>query len=218
MNLATSNDEPEVVSGKRMIGIIGVAGLILSFVLVIFSWILGGCDSIQESISAYYYTITRNLFVGTLCALALCLLVYKGYHPFDKWLANFGAVCAVGVAFFPTAMPAGDCIIEGGSYQANGTMHYLSAGLLFCTFAVFSIYLFPRTNDPQNPIKRRNRIFYKICGYVILAAILLMVVWLELVNQDNYPLISSLRPVFVLETISLCAFSFSWLLKGKLIS
>jgi len=56
---------------------IGWLGFMLPIVIVWWPWPL---ESLQSSISAYYYTGARNWFVGTLWVLALFLFFYQ-YEP-----------------------------------------------------------------------------------------------------------------------------------------
>jgi small-conductance mechanosensitive channel len=60
------------------------------------------------SISAYYYTPARTVFVGSLCALGVCLIAYKGHSPVEDVLLNFSGVMAFVVAMVPTT-PDGFC-------------------------------------------------------------------------------------------------------------
>jgi hypothetical protein len=54
------------------------------------------------SISAYYYTPARTIFVGSLCALGAALIAYKGHSPEEDVLLNFSGLMAFVVAMVPT--------------------------------------------------------------------------------------------------------------------
>jgi hypothetical protein len=41
---------------------------------------------LQDSVSAYYYTPPRVIFVGAMFAVGLSLIVYKGGKWEDRWL------------------------------------------------------------------------------------------------------------------------------------
>lgn len=66
-----------------------------------------GC--VEGSISAYFYTSAHNVFVASLCALAVCLLVYKGSSDTEDALLNMAGVLAFVVAFVPTTLDDGVC-------------------------------------------------------------------------------------------------------------
>ncbi|MEW1955241.1 hypothetical protein [Terrabacter sp. NPDC080008] len=60
------------------------------------------------SISAYYYTPARGIFVGALCALGANLIAYKGHSAEEDVLLNFSGLMAFVVALVPTE-PDGRC-------------------------------------------------------------------------------------------------------------
>jgi hypothetical protein len=59
-------------------------------------------DCWQTSISAYYYTPARAIFVGTLIAVALALIAYKGKGTWEDLSLNFAGMLAPVVAVAPT--------------------------------------------------------------------------------------------------------------------
>ena len=56
----------------------------------------------QTSISAYYYTPAREVFVGTMVAVGFALIVIKGRGTFEDVALNFAGMMAPLVAFAPT--------------------------------------------------------------------------------------------------------------------
>jgi hypothetical protein len=57
------------------------------------------------SISAYYYTPVRSVFVGTLCAMGVCLIAIKGRdRPREDLMLNLAGMCAPVVALCPTPL------------------------------------------------------------------------------------------------------------------
>lgn len=65
-------------------------------------------DCWQTSISAYYYTPVRAIFVGTMIAVGLSLIVYKGRSNWEDVSLNFAGMFAPVVAVAPTT-DVGDC-------------------------------------------------------------------------------------------------------------
>lgn len=63
----------------------------------------GQVDCWQTSVSAYYYTPTRAIFVGVLMAVGLCLIVIKGSTPWEDASLNAAGMLAPIVAVVPTA-------------------------------------------------------------------------------------------------------------------
>lgn len=193
---------------RKAVGIIGVA---LPFVLVFGKMLLQG-PGIQSSISCYYYTDMRNVFVGSLCAIGVFLMSCRGYDWRDETAGYLACVFAIGVALFPTT-PCPETISR---HDPIGTAHLTFATLLFLTLAYFSLALFTETDPRKTPTRQklqRNRV-YRACGWIIVACILLMfVVEISAVRT----LLAPFTPVFWLESTAVIAFGVSWLTKGEAI-
>ncbi|MBQ9494173.1 MAG: hypothetical protein IJR50_00870 [Treponema sp.] len=80
--------------------------------------------------------------------------------------------------------------------------------------AVNSIFIFTLTDKtkPQTANKKKRNLIYIICGCVILAMMLFLLI---ITLKPN--LIQFTGIVFVLESICLVAFGISWLVKGETI-
>ncbi len=60
--------------------------------------------SVQGSISAYYLGPIRDVFVAAMVGSAVCLIVYRGFPPFEDYTLNVAGFYAVFVAFVPTGL------------------------------------------------------------------------------------------------------------------
>ncbi len=60
---------------------VGLIGTLLPVALIFFNWIAGDKVIVPNSMSGSYYTSTRNLFVGSLCALGVFLIGYRRLVP-----------------------------------------------------------------------------------------------------------------------------------------
>lgn len=206
------HSHPETLSYQHHRRLIGYLGIALPVVIVLIAGIrpttsLPGWETL-DSVSAYYYTGAVAAFIGTLGALALFLYTYRGYSdsPADRVAGKLGGLFAAGVALFPTAAP-GQVAVASWWNTIIGTIHYVSATLLFLVFIVFSLWLFRKTNvpagEPLPPGKLwRNRV-YLACGLVMVASVL----W----AGSSY---FTGAPIFWPEAIALWAFAVSWLVKG----
>ena len=194
---------------RQLIGYIGLAmPILLVLIAAARRTEVHGRWELLDSVSAYYYTGSVAVFVGLLVALALFLFTYRGYgnryHWADRAAAVTAGIAALGVAFFPTRAPKG---LASPSWwtETTGTLHVISAVVLFTMFAVFSLWLFRMSSnggmgDPSK--RRRNRVFL-VCGIVIVVSM-------------AWALINGRRGVsiFVPESTALVAFAVSWLVKG----
>lgn len=213
MNQTPESDNSLVISFLTLRKAIGVIGISLPIVVSIGAYLIFK-TGLRITLSAYYYTGMVDVFVGSLCAIGVFLLSYKGFERKDAIAGNLGCVFAVGVALFPTA-PAG---VSCGATHIWYCLHPIFAALLFLTLTYFSLCLFTKT-DQSKPLTRqkilRNRI-YKICGYTMLACIILIPARYLLPNNINTAL-AKIKPVFWLEAIAIVAFGVSWLTKGEAI-
>jgi hypothetical protein len=212
MNQGLSSDRRFVVSYMFLRKAIGVLGVALPFALALGGLFIFDLD-VQDSISHYYHTGMGDVFVGTLCAIAVFLLSYKGPEPRDDRAGDFACLCAVGAALFPTT-PIGE------STQAQaiiGGIHFAFAALFFLTLAYFSLFLFTKTDPARAPTPRklqRNRV-YRVCGGLILLALVLIALYMNVPGAEEA--LGRLRPVFWLEAVAVVAFGLSWLTKGEAI-
>ncbi|MFL5754479.1 MAG: hypothetical protein ACJ76F_13790 [Bacteroidia bacterium] len=82
--------------------VLGWMGFLLPFVLMIGSKLLYG--ELETSISNYFYTCFRDVFVVTLCGVALFLFAYKGYKDSrDSLITNLAGVFGLLTAFIHTS-------------------------------------------------------------------------------------------------------------------
>ena len=193
---------------RKSVGVIGIA---LPFVLVIGNLLLGQ-PAFLGSISSYYYSIMGGVLVGSLCANGVFLWSYRGYEATDTIAGHVAALCAVGIALFPTT-PSGQA---SAAQTFVGTLHLVFAAGFFITLIFFALVLFRKTSSSVPPTLQkimRNRV-YTVCGYTMIACLVLLAVLAML--PDNLPL-WQLNPVFWLETILVEAFGISWLVKGEAI-
>ena len=190
---------------RRAVGFIGMA---LPFVLAIGKGLLDG-GPVQPSVSDYYYTVMRDVLVGSLCAIGVFLGSYRGYDWRDRLAGNVGCAFAIAVALFPTTP-------DQATTQARiiGMVHYTCAAGLFVTLAAFC-RLFRETGQhpPTDQKLQRNRV-YAVCGLTILACIALILLYSLLLRGTS---IARLAPVFWLEALAVFAFGVSWLTKGEAI-
>lgn len=79
-------------------------GLVLLVALlglsVLFQALTSMC--VQHSISAYYFTSARPVFIGALCAVGVCLIMYRGNTNNENVLLDYSGFMAFVVAFVPT--------------------------------------------------------------------------------------------------------------------
>jgi hypothetical protein len=218
---------PEIISYYTMRKAIGVLGITLPFIMLAGSSLFGECKEVQVSISTYYYTNMRNIFVGYNCAVALFLFAYRGHDWMDNLAGTLGCIFVLGVAFLPCNIgaSASPCLVTVSDQNPLvGELHNLSALLYFIILIIYSLFLFPKTHMDNHTgekmdmgrQKRKRNVVYYICGSLMMVSLILIVIYMYLLN-NLYPGLNRLDPIFWLETVMLIAFGISWLTKGQLL-
>jgi len=186
--------------------LIGCLGITLSLLLWLGNFILCDITKLKPSISHYYYSTMGDVFVGVLFAIALFLYSYKGFDKNDDKITNLAALFVIITALFPTTP-------ENTKATYIGTIHLFSASLFFITLAVYSIFWFTKSSGEKTLRKTYRNKIYRTCGVIMILSIAMIGLFFKLHNDA----INSYHPTFWLETIGLCAFGTSWLVKGETI-
>lgn len=208
-----------VLSYHRVRTALGMLGLFLPLTLI-----LGGLQTtgqIEPSISDFFHTKMRDVYVGTLSAIGIFLISYRGYRRrddevlSDNVLATLAGLAAFGLAFFPNAPGTNGAETVSqvvlGEKVAMG-VHFVSGSLFFFCLALFCYLQFPKT---ANPTRRR---IYLACGHVIILSLIGLIVGSYFKMNGSEALqrfVVDWRVVFWAEAVGVWAFSLSWLVKGK---
>ena len=213
------SDNSLIISYLTLRRSIGWLGILLPIFLMVYCFTVCNCSMVQDSISQYYHTFSGDMFVGVICAIAVFLFAYNGYDIKDSVACKLAALFAIGVVVFPTLPESvSNCYNPSNLlFPFSQTLHLIFAALFFLTLASISIFLFTMTDEKNiNPRKRARNWIYYICGFIMVACLLLIAVYWLLI-QKKFPEVENWRPVFWLETIALIAFGVSWLTKGEVI-
>jgi ABC-type branched-subunit amino acid transport system permease subunit len=207
-----------VFSYLNMRKIIGILGISLPFCVIIFNLVENGF-SIRGSISSYYYTNTRDIYIAIVSIISIYLISYKGYEKIDDIIGNLSGVFALGVVIFPTYFST-EYKTNVGIFLLNDRIsdiiHMTFAALLFLSLSYTSIFLFTKSRGGRvSKAKRKRNIVYRICGIIMLFSIVLIITYMVFLQKT---IISKIKPVLILESISLISFGISWLVKGKTFS
>ncbi|HEY6748920.1 MAG TPA: hypothetical protein VI357_24785 [Mycobacteriales bacterium] len=227
-DLADPRDPTALYTRSYLIirAVVGVIGILLPIVFILGeTFFLRAGVRVRGSISAYYHTSMRDLFVGGLTVIGFMLLTYmagRKRRP-DWWLSSVAGVAVLGVAYFPTNRPqltdgAARCGVTpepaGCSpiQQALGetlvaTIHFVCAAIFISCLAGISFYFACRAGGKGSA---RVAQIHRTCGYAILAAL----AWIALGGVLKV-YIGPLTPLYVGEIVSVWAFSVSWLIAAR---
>jgi hypothetical protein len=181
---------------RKAVGLIGMA---LPFVLMLGNYLIFKGEIPLPTISQYYHSPMRDVFVGGLISIASFLFFYSGYGKEDQVAGILAGCLALGVALFPTSATA---------TSNDGQFHGFFAISLFVVLAVISIFDFPRKR-PGNQ-KRLTDTLQVICGLVMLGCVLAVGLYYATRGFAK----SEGCFVFIAESIALIAFGVSWFTEG----
>ena len=211
---------------RLVVGFIGVALPTLLFALD--ALFLKKGVVVKGSLSAYYHSGARDLFVGALCVTGFLLLTYMAAQrkTWDFLLSSIAGVAALGVALLPTTRPdladdatrcgeVADVAPAGCTHlqQAFGetaiaAIHFASAGVFILSLAAIC-YLFSTREK-----RFTGNLFQYRLHLACTAAILLGVAWVGVGHLLDVELFG-LTPLYVGEVVSVYAFGVSWIAKGR---
>jgi hypothetical protein len=222
-------DDSRVISYRTLRKAIGIVGFALPLVLVIgnvvFLILRGEVPALGDSISGYYYTVMGGVLVGSLCAIGVFLLSYRGYDD-PAWpnvrgpedlVSSAAGIGAIGVALFPTPKGSDPTTLEEFlGADRLGLLHVGSAALFFIALAYILIKLFTGRDRAKNAStteakKERNNRIYKVCGWAILIFIAAIAALWFLPSESP---IRQWHLVLWFEWGAILAFSVSWFMKG----
>ena len=152
-----------------MRAMVGAIGVVLPFLLVLGDRLLfSGKPFPRDSLSVYYYSGVRDLFVGTLSATAIFLVTYKVIERnLDNTLSIVAGLAALSVAMFPTGRPTKDVALSPlqdrlgeGFVQA---IHFGAAGVFIGSLAFLCVCFGIREGKRPAKPKHRSPAFWR--GY-----------------------------------------------------
>jgi Protein of unknown function (DUF998) len=157
---------------------------------------------LPNSLSGYYHTDARNLFVGALVASGLLLFLYKAFDTIENLLLNVAGVAAIGVAFFPCKPDPGATDGSTAGYWEHGVFALITfggMGLVAVFFASSTVKLLPERLRP------RFAGIYRILGLLMIAAPVVAIVVTRMTKETH--------ATFWVEVAGLYAFAAYWLVK-----
>jgi hypothetical protein len=198
---------------RAMVGALGIA---LPFLLVLGDGVVfDGEPFPRGSLSSYYYSSAREVFVGTLCATAVFLITYKVVtRSLDNTLSWVSGVAVLFVAIFPTGRSSrnlaltplqdrlGESVVQAIHFSA--AFVFIAALAVICWF--FGVREGARDARPNKRSPRFWRNFHWTCSGVIAGSLAFVGIAALAGGPEKALLIS--------EALSVWAFGVSWLMKG----
>jgi len=211
--------EDFVMSYFRVRQALGLLGLTLPVNLFVAGQLAAG--RLEPSISDFFHTTQRDIFVGTLTAIGVFLIVYRGHRRApgeavsDDWVSSVAGLAALVVAFFPNEHPAEQIStlsqVAVGIYPA-AIVHYSAATVFQLALAYLCFFKFSRCAHPG-----RRRIYRGLGLTIVAATVATMALsyFKVLGTPGQQAFVLENRLVFWTEAFGVWAFSLAWLLKGQ---
>lgn len=208
-----------IKSTKTLRTLIGVLGVLLPILLVLFS---DNCTNKPlESISHYYYTNSGTLFSVVLSLLGVFLILYIK----DFILSTVAGVFGICVAFFPTSwLDDTCCIVNLADDNLRIGFHYFSAAVFLFILGYMSFFHFTKLDEEEKAIDVKNVSYsklYRICGLFIFLSIAIIglralgnVKFLEEALEAFSKFYDDWNLTFWFEVIALESFGIAWLIRG----
>ncbi len=203
-----------IISYMQLRIFIGLLGMLLPFICV--SGALFFADKrIYPSISMYYFSNMRDVFVGILISVSFILMTYKGYEIIDSVLTKITGIAGICIALFPceNIVYLKSASVFMMSNKKTNIIHLISAFLFFLLLALNSIFRFTKSETKvlRGTKKYYRNILYQISGYIIIISLIILVYAILFTSNS---LQNNSKIILILEIIMCFSFGISWLVKG----
>jgi hypothetical protein len=151
----------------------------------------------HDSISSFYHDAngpTRDILVGSLCAVGVFLFLFHGLSKLENWLLNLAGIAIIAVALVPS---------PGDTTYGSALIHRGAAIVFFVLIGIVAIFLSKgRIGDIKNEAKKRwFKSAYTIVGIVMV------------VLPGAVALLQGSHWVLLAEWAGIWCFSIYWFLK-----
>ncbi|MEX0782784.1 MAG: hypothetical protein WD557_09045 [Dehalococcoidia bacterium] len=208
-----------------MRAVVGLLGVLLTPLLFLGEYWIDASLATRGSLSAYYHTGMRDIFVGILVTVGISLVAYKFFDwRLENLFTGIAGVAVIVVALFPTTLPNDgsapitplqDRLGEG----EVAAVHYIAAFTFLGLLAIVSWFFGAREGErkgrPQmlseslpHPGPDKRKWFHYWCALAVTGAVVYLFVTRFIVDfSEDYDLL-------VGEIVALTAFGLSWIYKG----
>jgi hypothetical protein len=224
---------------------IGVIAVGLTFVVFLGNWaifshhrfacLLPIGNQLPDSLSGYYYSHMRDVFVVGMCAAGVFLFFYRGDDRWERWLTNAAGAFALAIALFPTSQPhvSPGCgpvtLILPQPAPHESDLAKVHTGCLIGLMATIALVVWRYTRDHSEEQKskmvaedqevernsglksRHNKWYYGCIAAMIAAGIFALIQEFMFSNQVK----ADAPWLFYAELVAFVAFGVAWFVKGR---
>ena len=196
---------------------IGWVGLLMPFAVRVGGKLFENITTLN-TISDYYYTGMREVFVLALVLVGALLTCYRTPDKRDGWIGLIAGIAAFGIALFPVDPNFAD-ELKDKYPEAGSKACYINHGLIgyhlyfvgtFFALAFYLMYFRFAAHTPPNPTPQklvRNKI-YKACAVTMIVSGVAM---------GTFGAMKMGNAMFWAEALTVMSFAAAWLVKGQFI-
>jgi hypothetical protein len=214
--MAVRKDAELVISYLTLRLVIGALAILMPIAVRLGAYWFEGIVT-TDSISAYYYTGTREIFTSTLVIAGALLACFRTRFLQDNVVATIAGLAAIGIAIFPMDPHFAPEILEKYPHMIEEGACYINRGILglhfwfVATFFALAFYLvffrFSVSTSSQVTAQKAKRNYaYRACGIAMLIGFV-AIGYLALFKHG--------ASIFWPEALAVIGFSAAWLVKGQ---
>jgi hypothetical protein len=206
--MQTQDKTMRVINHKTMRRIVGVIAFALPWAV----WLLAKEPSRLSSISAAYWTDSRDIFVGCLFAVGFFLAAYNGTGScgiLERLISRVACGCAISIAIFPNETVGAPrwildiCDLFFFGLEPN-KIHNTAAISLFTCLSLLLLFFSSRASKKGKP--HRSMVYLALSlGMIVGLPLLFYILKIKLGWQDG---------LFYVEFAGLLLFGVGWFIAG----
>jgi hypothetical protein len=196
---------------------IGVLGIVLALLLVFVDKAAFHGDPFPRgSLSVYYYSGMRDVFVGILVATGVFLITYKVAETnLDNLASLLAGVSAIIIPLFPTGKPPYAHVPLTPLQKLIGEsptkwVHFIASGIFLASLALITFFFGVREGRRPRRQGKRSPAFWRWFHWTCTCVMGLAFLWIVITLSVGWPP----RALLIGEWVSAWAFGASWLGKG----
>lgn len=196
---------------------LGVLGMALPLLLALAGRLVDG--HVQPSISDFFHTSARDVFVGGLSAIAIFMITHRGlgggrtkHHRRGNIFAVLAGLSALGVALIPNEAEVVTTLSqEILGLKLSPALHYGAATMFYLMMSLTCLLVYARTTTGAEAL------FHRIMGWTVWCsgwAVMLLTYWKRSGSPalQNFTIENNL--IFWDESLGVWAFCASWLVQA----
>jgi hypothetical protein len=196
---------------------VGIAGIALPVVVILVDkFVFEESPFPRGSVSVYYYSGVRDLFVANLCATGVFFIAYKvSEQTLENTLSWVAGLAAVLIPIFPTLRPSKDIPLSSlqkllGEHPVWIVHFVASTAFLLSLMAISFLFGWRERGRARRQGQRFSPKFWSRYHFICAGAMAFALLWIIVTLSAHWPPDALLAG----EWVTAWAFGASWLMKG----